>query len=122
MIVFHLRFEDGWDYHNNVEIYHTLFKQIEKISLQYLNHDIVIGGRGDFVDQIQNKHKFIIKSENYLLNNIFDSVINSAKDMVLFSYADKIYTYCKWPTNFLTYSILHNKKQKQYTDLIENIL
>lgn len=84
----------------------------------------------DKISLLQELRKKLIKDNIYFVqigasdgdtNDIAKHILNE-KDMVLFSYADKIYTYCKWPTNFLTYSILHNKKQKQYTDLIENIL
>jgi len=118
-IVFHLRFADDWTYENNISIYNSLIDKIENISSSYPEHKIIIGGRGNFSDKLSN-NRYTTKIEQYT-NDRNKDIIGYAKDMVLFSYAEKIFTYCMWPSSFVTYAILHNKNNKHYSDFIENI-
>jgi hypothetical protein len=121
-IVFHLRFHDSWNENTDPAEFYRVYKNIQSIiETRYSKHRIVIGGRNG-MDPILKKVacKYIIKTEQHT-DNIYNDVISYAKDMVLYSYADKIFAYCYWQSNFIKYSILHNQKQKTYKNLIEKI-
>lgn len=120
-IIFHLRFNDGWRYKNDKENFHKTYSHIQSIANTYPNHQVIIGGRNEVTEALDIvKCSYIFKTEQKT-KNIEEDVISYGRDMVFFSFADKIFAYCHWRSNFLTYSILHNKLQKSYKELIEKI-
>jgi hypothetical protein len=122
-IVFHLRFHDGWHYAQNNASFDEIYSRIKSIVQDhYSNYDIVIGGRKELAEALENKKcPYIIKTEDKQIHNLEDSVISYAKDMVMYSHADRIFTYCSWKSNFITYAILHNIKQQPYKSFMETI-